>query len=170
MVASCKYLCYMILSTCCLCNANTNSSFSSSPIHSSTTQSSRGVDYEPSASFDEGLQDQESTFSADEMMDSEDEPVNNMFAALKNVNNRNCSGKGPNTCDNRIACVWRCSTRNKSDKHRGCCQRSQRRPSYRRPSNRRPSNRRPSNRRPSNRRPSNRRPSNRRPSSGGSRP
>ncbi len=42
-------------------------------------QPSTGVDSEPSASFDEYPQD--STFSADEI-NSEDEPVNNMFAAL----------------------------------------------------------------------------------------
>ncbi len=41
---------------------------------------------------------------------------------LENPNNPNCDGIGPNTCDNRVACVWTCSTRHSSDKNRGCCE------------------------------------------------
>ena len=65
-----------------------------------------------SASSSEGWTD-----SKDEIADSN----NNMFIALDNPNNPNCDGIGPNTCDNRIACVWECKTRFGSDRDRGCC-------------------------------------------------
>ncbi len=87
-------------------------------------------------------EDEVSTFSADEMMDSsEDETVNNnMFVSIENIYNKNCDGIGPNTCDNRVACVWTCNTRHGSDRDRGCCK-SRRSPSRSRPSRptRRPS-------------------------------
>ncbi len=52
---------------------------------------------------------------------------------LENPNNPNCDGVGPNTCDRRVACVWMCSTRNKSDKFRGCCHYRNRQPAPRPP-------------------------------------
>jgi len=120
--------------------------------------SSSGIDTydsEPSApSFD--VYPVDSASSKDGLMDSEDEPVdnnnnnnnNNMFIALGNPDNPNCDFIGPNTCDNRNACVWMCKTRRGSDRdlEPSCCEykADQRRTPTRRPS-RRPT-RRPSRR------------------------
>ena len=87
--------------------------------------------------------------SSEDWMDSEDEIVdNNMFIALDN-NNPNCDGIGPNTCDNRNACVWTCDTRRGSDRDRGCCRhRRNRNPS--RPTPNRPSRPTPNRPNPNN--------------------
>jgi len=105
------------------------------------SSSSRGVnnyDSEPSApSFD--VYPVDSASSKDGLMDSEDEPVdnNNMFIALGNPNNPNCDGIGPNTCDNRVACIWMCDTRRGSDRDLGCCEyREDQRRTTRRPTRR----------------------------------
>lgn len=108
-----------------------------------TTQSSSGgrVDtYEsgPYSSFEAYPQDQDPASTEDEMIDSEDEPVNNnnmlnnnmlnndMFIALENSHsNPDCDNIGPNTCDNRDLCQWTCKTRYNSDRYRGCCKRNQ---------------------------------------------
>lgn len=87
--------------------------FAAAPGAVASSSRARGVDTydsESSSSFDEYPQD--STFSADD---------NEMMDFLENPNNPNCDGIGPNTCDNRVACVWRCATRSFSDKSRGCC-------------------------------------------------
>ena len=101
---------------------------SSQPLFIYTPQDNYGVDsYDSelsSSSYD--MYPQESASSSEDWMDSEDEIAdssnnkNNMFITLDN-NNPNCDGIGPNTCDNRIACVWECKTRFGSDRDRGCC-------------------------------------------------
>ncbi|KAK1743529.1 hypothetical protein QTG54_006150 [Skeletonema marinoi] len=101
------------------------------------SSSSRGVesyDSEPSApSFDVYPQDSDS--SKDGLMDSEPVDNNNMFIALENPNNPNCDGIGPNTCENRVACIWMCDTFRGSDRDLGCCEykADQRRTPTRRP-------------------------------------
>lgn len=93
---------------------------------------STGVDTnnsESSSSFDEYTQ--ESAFSADE---------SEMMDFLENPNNPNCDGIGPNTCDNRVACVWTCKTRYPSDKDLGCCEYKSDQPTPR-PPTRRPTKR-----------------------------
>eukprot|EP00986_Skeletonema_menzelii_P018250 scaffold26598_cov183-Skeletonema_menzelii.AAC.1 len=94
--------------------------YSSREVGTSISDSSSSSDVQlldPISSENEvGTSDSESSSSSDVHIIN-----NNMFVALENSrNNPNCDGIGPNTCDNRIACVWVCKTRNGEDRDRGC--------------------------------------------------